>query len=430
MKISELFETISKVSSKTEKEKLLHDNMSPLLDQILKDTYGPEKYNVKKYEELDCQELHSIDTNYEQFHRLLQTLAKRELTGDAARRAVAVTIGCFRKEDRVWLDRILNKNLKIGIGETFAEDTGKTQKFPVALANKLEDVKNVDIYDGNWVLSRKLDGCRCLAFVNVDEEGVQVKFFSRQNKEFTTLDNLKPAYEKFFEGMTGEWIVDGEICLVDANGNESFQGIMSEIRRKNHSIENPVHMVFDLLTAEEFWTGGGRTFDERKKHMALHFKSWTGDNIRLLGQFDCTPSRMEHLMKRVEEEGWEGLMARRVDVKYEGKRTNNLLKIKKFHDAEYVVKDIIVDDLTYNTVEGSKTYHCVAALVVEHKGNLVKVGSGISREQRLEWTDKPELIVGKTITVKYFEETTDKKTGAFSLRFPTLKYIYENGRDV
>lgn len=287
-------------------------------------------------------------------------------------------------------------------------------------------IKNTHCFFVNDMLKHN---CRCLAFVNVDEDGAQVKFISRQDKEFTTLDNLKPAYEKFFEGMTGEWIVDGEICLVDENGNESFHGLMSEIRRKNHTIENPVHMVFDILTAEEFWTGNGRTFGERKNYMTQCFKSWTGDNIRLLEQHSCTVSSMNSLMKRVEEEGWEGLMVRRTDVKYEGKRTNNLLKIKKFHDDEYIVKDVIYGDLTYNTPEGSKNYYCVSALVIEHKGNIVKVGSGMTKEQRLDWTSSPNNIIGKTINVRYFQETQDKKTGEYSLRFPTLYHVYENGRD-
>jgi hypothetical protein len=37
-------------------------------------------------------------------------------------------------------------------------------------------------------------------------------------------------------------------------------------------------------------------------------------------------------------------------------------------------------------------------------------------------------IVGKTITVQYFEETTNDK-GGISLRFPTVKHIYEGVRD-
>ena len=33
---------------------------------------------------------------------------------------------------------------------------------------------------------------------------------------------------------------------------------------------------------------------------------------------------------------WEGFMIRK-DVSYEGKRSNNLLKVKTFYDAEYIV---------------------------------------------------------------------------------------------
>ena len=38
-------------------------------------------------------------------------------------------------------------------------------------------------------------------------------------------------------------------------------------------------------------------------------------------------------------------------------------------------------------------------------------------------------IVGKTITVQYFEETTNDK-GGISLRFPTVKHIYDDGRNM
>ena len=63
---------------------------------------------------------------------------------------------------------------------------------------------------------------------------------------------------------------------------------------------------------------------------------------------------------------------------------------------------------------------------IEHKGHKVKVGSGFSQEQRLQYVDGS--IVGKTITVQYFEETANDK-GGISLRFPTVKHIYENERD-
>jgi DNA ligase-1 len=69
-------------------------------------------------------------------------------------------------------------------------------------------------------------------------------------------------------------------------------------------------------------------------------------------------------------------------------------------------------------------------LVIEHKGNIVEVGSGLSKEQRISWYSNPQEIIGKTITVQYFEETTNKNNNMISLRFPVLKYVYEDGRTI
>jgi DNA ligase-1 len=63
---------------------------------------------------------------------------------------------------------------------------------------------------------------------------------------------------------------------------------------------------------------------------------------------------------------------------------------------------------------------------IKHKGWWVKVGSGFSQEQRIKYTN--ENIIGLTITVQYFEETKNDK-GGISLRFPTVKHIYEQKRE-
>ena len=63
---------------------------------------------------------------------------------------------------------------------------------------------------------------------------------------------------------------------------------------------------------------------------------------------------------------------------------------------------------------------------IEHKNHLVKVGSGFTQDQRLKYMDGS--IIGKMITVQYFEETKNQE-GGISLRFPTVKHIYETERD-
>ena len=118
----------------------------------------------------------------------------------------------------------------------------------------------------------------------------------------------------------------------------------------------------------------------------------------------------------------------RKDAPYKRGRSKDLLKIKGMQDAEYEVVGVETGKATYNE-GGHKEFDVASALYIKHKDNIGKVGSGLSKEQRLRWFSNPEEIIGKTITVQYFEETQDSKTGMYSLRFPVLKHVYENGRD-
>jgi DNA ligase-1 len=67
-------------------------------------------------------------------------------------------------------------------------------------------------------------------------------------------------------------------------------------------------------------------------------------------------------------------------------------------------------------------------VVIEHKGYRVQVGSGFSHEQKRYYFENPNEIIGKQITVQYFEESHNQN-GGISLRFPTVKAIYETKRN-
>jgi len=113
---------------------------------------------------------------------------------------------------------------------------------------------------------------------------------------------------------------------------------------------------------------------------------------------------------------------------YKGKRSNDILKVKKFHDEEYVV--VGLDFGNHRIIENGEEVKqsLLSQVFIEHKGNRVAVGSGFSKEQRKYYKENPAELVGKTITVQYFEETINDE-GIPSLRFPVVKHIYENGRD-
>ena len=52
--------------------------------------------------------------------------------------------------------------------------------------------------------------------------------------------------------IRGNFVLDGEICMMDENGNESFKDLMKQIKKKDHQIENPKYVMFDCLEIEEF----------------------------------------------------------------------------------------------------------------------------------------------------------------------------------
>lgn len=440
MNIVEVLEALRQTSGSLDKKNIIKENISDTLTQIFQDTYDKSrKYNVKKYDVIESlfEPIH-IEDNYQVFHNALDYLAEKKVTGNAAIDLIGRIIGQYDPKERWILDGILKRNLKVGVSlDNFNDAVGKESifKYEVALADKFFDLKPKErdyvVTSGEYMASQKLDGCRCNIHYNPSTG--EVKFISRQGKEFTTLSNLIPAIRELMKFANCPMVLDGEICIFDNNGNESFLGLMAEVTRKNYTIEHPVYKWFDMLTLEEFeGRATSKPFVERYDEMVevfYYLNQQEYPQIELLPQQHMTNwEEFEQWAKEVKDNGWEGFMLRK-NAPYKSGRSKDLLKVKKMQDDEYIVEDIVNGRVSYNE-GGVKEYDAVSSLVITHKGNKVNVGSGLSKEQRLRWYEHPEEIIGKTITVQYFEETQDKKTGAYSLRFPILKYVYENGREV
>ena len=437
MKVREVFELIKNTPGSNEKKDILDKAMSPLIKQIFEDTYGSQKYYIKKYNITSSGSL-TIDENYDMFHTILVKLSTREITGHYAVIVLETIINSFVVEDQWVLNAIIDRNLKIGISlDNFVKVTGETKKFQVALAHNLDDVKNVNPIDGTYFASRKLDGCRTICKINnyMDrgEFCQDIKFYSRSGKEFTTLSKLVEPIAEFTKSIMGEWVMDGECCIMEGE-NENFNLLMREITRKNHTIENPKYKIFDLMMLDEFeGKTDSPTFEERYNDLTEYYYQSQYDegvqkHLEVLEQELVTSQEVfDKWVQKVKDNDWEGFMLRK-NTLYKSGRTKDLLKVKKFQDNEYVVEGVIYGKVSYNE-GGTKEYDAVSAIIIDHKGTKVQVGSGLSKEQRLDWYSNPHNIIGKTVTIQYFEETINKKDDSLSLRFPVLKYVYENGRD-
>ena len=361
---------------------------------------------------------------YGDFFGLLDDLSNRVCTGHTA----IANVNRFVQENPLFEEIIFNiidRNLKT---RSTASTINKAipnliPTFDVALAKAFDEKtqKKVDWNDG-WKVSRKLDGCRCICIIDSNGEP---GFFSRSGKEFLTLDNLKPEIRNL--GLSN-MAIDGEICIVDENGDEDFASIIKEIKRKDHTIANPFFWMFDLLTLKEFQDKTSlTTFSERINNLYNVTENSNSQFISVLDQLDGDDGVFAKMMTLSKEGGWEGLMLRK-DTTYKGKRSDEVLKVKQMHDAEYIVVDL-ENDIHRVIVEGTEVEELMLKnVIIEHKGNRVRVGSGFSHEQRRHFFENPTEILGKQITVQYFEES-QSKSGEYSLRFPVIKAVYETKRD-
>jgi DNA ligase-1 len=299
--------------------------------------------------------------------------------------------------------------------------------FDVALAKAFDEkTQKKVIWEDRWFVSRKLDGVRCLTVIDANGEP---KFFSRQGKEFLTLDNLKTDIKAL--GLKNI-VLDGEVCILNETGDEDFAGIIKEIKRKDHTIATPFYWMFDMLDMQDFnsktseVTFGQRIADLNALFNTSKLKLYSPLLIGVLEQKIGNDQVFSEMMAESKAGGWEGLMLRK-DSTYKGKRSNEILKVKQMFDEEYIVVDL-ENDVHRVIVDGAEVEEeMLKNVIIEHKGNRVHVGSGFSHEQRRHYFANPNEILGKQITVQYFEES-QSKSGEYSLRFPVIKAVYDGVR--
>jgi len=420
--VAQFIDEMKATSSTNDKKVILQKYDTPNLRKLFEYVYSPFKQyyvtsdNLKKRQDLN------LDNEYDLFD-LLDDLNARLITGYNAIQVVNGFIAKNQEFAEVIYD-VIDRNLKTRATTTLINSVlpGTVPTFDVALAEKFDgNEKKVNFESGEWWASRKLDGVRCITVI--DEHG-EPKFYSRAGNEFLTLSVLAQDIKKL--GLRNK-VLDGEVCVLKEGGLEDFQGVIKEIGKKNHTIQMPKYYIFDFLEASEFWNQSG---DVSLSARLIILNALVTDltYAEPLPQFQIkSVEEFEKIAADATEMGYEGVMMRK-DIGYEGKRSKNLLKVKKMHDAEYMV--VGLDSDVNRIIDMGKEVEEVMlkAVIVEHKGNTVRVGSGFNIEQRRYYHENPNEIIGKTITVQFFEETKDQH-GEHSLRFPVFKGIYGQNRE-
>jgi DNA ligase-1 len=223
---------------------------------------------------------------------------------------------------------------------------------------------NTDINVTEWLMSEKLDGVR--AYWNGKE------LVSRNGKTF-----LAP---KWFTKDFPPFEIDGELW----SSRGDFENIISIVNTQTPH-EGWKQISYNIFEVPHQKGGLLRRLEVLEQWMVKH----PNDFIKIIPQTVCKGS--EHLkeeLQRVEALGAEGLVVRNPNALYIDKRTSEALKVKSFQDDECVV-------VGYTKGHG-KFEGLVGALKCAWQGRVLKIGSGLSNEDR-----KNPPALDANITFKY-----------------------------
>lgn len=313
------------------------------------------------------------------------------------------------EEQRELYRALVTKSLKLGVDAKSVNDVipNLIPTFSVQLGIPREKCK---IKSGEWFsLSQKLNGNRCV-FVNG-------KMMSRQGKEFTGLDHILSDIQKVVDNgivLDGELVGKNEEGLSDSANFQKSTGIANSKDADKTSLK---YVIFDTLRLEEFQNGKSEYTYKIRRQLLLELKETIAKhnlkNIEVVQMFyeGTDQTEIDKWLDYCEEHDYEGCMIN-LDSPYECKRVKSLQKAKMF-------KDIDLRCISVNEAITGKYKGTLGSITCKYKNGTVDVGSGFSDEQRGYYFNNPNEIVGKIITVKYKETTTNKKGGE-SLQFPVF----------
>ena len=400
---------LRETSGTNDKIVLLRRNCNnELLRKVLRYTYDTDlKYGVQKKSIV----MRTGESKWNSLFEMLDELAESNIN-DSLKRNVGRFINNLETEDEKELvTKILLKNLDVGLN---VKNINKGMKGLIVSHDIMKGSAWYGTLNREVAVSLKLDGIRCSWLI---KDGKAIAK-TRQNKIIQGMNELTKAIEEVFGEQ--DLFVDGELLATNEEGLSS-----EDLFKKTSAIVNSkglkkdlTFVAFDIVSLEDYNNKSNSTpFLERREQLECYV-GLKNELVKLAPMYFITDSidRIYEKLDEVVKDNCEGLMLNKINGFYEFKRTKQLLKVKKFNEGDVLVTDILEGE---GRLEGTLGK---VEVQFKYKGDIYtnNIGSGFSDEEReYYWEHKDELI-GKVVTIKYFEITKNEQ-GGFGFRFPTWK---------
>lgn len=261
-------------------------------------------------------------------------------------------------------------------------------------------------YD-NALISRKLDGIRCLAH-RLDDG--RVELYSRDQKFIQSSPHIVQSLENISLSMFPKGaVLDGELYIHGL----SPQVVSGICRRKTPDDKTALirYYVFDIAQHPQF-VAADQTFRNRFEwltRMALHFD----EHIKLVEHCRVrSEGEVVEFEQRARQEGFEGAIIRSpivrggriLDDGYQTpelgfpERTMGILKVKIFQDEEFEMIGVKQEiDL-----KGNPKPQAGAIICRDNKLGVEFQAGGIVRAMKQDMWENRENYIGKRVTIKFF----------------------------
>lgn len=354
------------------------------------------------------------------FHELMPYIRENHTASDDILANVQAFLESTEDELRSFYTGIITKSIRIGCDVKTVNDALGFELIPQWEVQQAYQIGKLKMNENEWFsLSQKLNGVRGTYF--------EEKLISRQGKEFNGLDHILADIKQLIPNSE-EWVIDGELIrknIDHVSDNENFR-LTAGIINQDDGDKSLIQMViFDILPKGEFLYGESKLrYRDRLEQLKTLKKQIRRLGLSSLRVVDILytgtdMSMISPCLDRMIAEGKEGMMLNR-NCKYFRRRHNGILKVKQFYTV-----DLEVVDLEEGTGRLTGT---LGAFVVRYKGNYLRVGSGMTDEQRKTFWDEGISLIGRVIEVKYKDESLDKRTGHYSLQFPIFVQLRELGK--